>query len=111
MICFFDCLHDLGNPGNALRYARTKLAPSGSLLIVEPNASDKVEENFTPLGRMFYAASTALCVPHAQSEEGDYTLGAQAGPTAIRKITEAAGFSRFKIAQQTLVNLIYEVKL
>jgi ubiquinone/menaquinone biosynthesis C-methylase UbiE len=111
MICFFDCLHDLGDPDKALRYARTKLASQGSLLIVEPNASDKVEENFNPIGRMFYAASTALCVPHAHSEKGGYTLGAQAGPNAVREIAEAAGFSRFKIAQKTLVNLIYELKV
>jgi ubiquinone/menaquinone biosynthesis C-methylase UbiE len=111
MICFFDCLHDLGNPGKALSYARTKLAPSGSLLIVEPNASDKTEDNFNPIGRMFYAASTALCVPHAHSEKGQYSLGAQAGPAAIRKIVEEAGYSVFKIVQQTLVNLIYEAKV
>lgn len=111
IICFFDCLHDLGNPGQALRYARTKLAPSGSLLIVEPNASDKIEENFNPIGRMFYAASTALCVPHAHSEAGEHTLGAQAGPSAIKKIVEEAGYTRFRIAQQTPVNLIYEVNV
>ncbi|MBL0740611.1 class I SAM-dependent methyltransferase [Chryseolinea lacunae] len=111
LICFFDCLHDLGDPGFALRHARTKLAPSGSLLIVEPNASDNVEENFNPIGRMFYAASTALCVPHAHAEGGDYCLGAQAGPSAIKEIAEDAGFSVFRIAQQTPVNLIYEAKV
>lgn len=111
MICFFDCLHDLGNPGKALRHARTKLAPTGSLLVVEPNASDKIEENFNPIGRMFYAASTALCVPHAHSEKGDHCLGAQAGPAVTKKIVEEAGYSYFKIAQQTPINLIYEVKI
>jgi SAM-dependent methyltransferase len=111
LICFFDCLHDLGNPLKALRYARTKLASEGSVLLVEPNASDKIEENFNPIGRMFYAASTALCVPHSHSEDGDYCLGAQAGPGTVGNIVKDAGFSRFKIAQQTLVNLIYEAKV
>ncbi len=26
------------------------------------------EDNFNTIGRMFYAASTALCVPHSHSE-------------------------------------------
>lgn len=111
LICFFDCLHDLGNPLKALRYASTKLAPEGSLLFVEPNAGDNPEDNFNPIGRMFYAASTALCVPHSHSEEGDYCLGAQAGPAAIEKIVKEAGYSRFRIAQQNPINLIFEVKL
>ncbi len=111
LMCFFDCLHDLGNPLKALRYAQTKLAKNGSLLILEPNASDKTEDNFNPIGRMFYAASTALCLPHAHSEEGDYHLGAQAGPAAVEKIVKSAGYSYFNIVQQSLINLVFEVKL
>jgi SAM-dependent methyltransferase len=111
LICFFDCLHDLGNPVHALRYAKNKLAPGGALLIVEPNAGDKPEHNFNPIGRMFYAASTALCVPHAHSEHGDYCLGAQAGPAALEKLTKEAGYTHFKIAHQNLVNLIIEVRV
>lgn len=111
MICFFDCLHDLGNPVKALRYAHTKLASEGSLLVVEPNSSDKTEENFNPIGRMFYAASTALCLPHAHSEDGDYCLGAQAGPAVVEKIVKEAEYSRFRIAQQTPINLVFEVKI
>lgn len=111
LICFFDCLHDFGNPLKALRYAQTKLAGDGSLLIVEPNAGDNPEDNFNPIGRMFYAASTALCVPHSHSEEGGYCLGAQAGPAAVEKLVKEAGYSRFRIAQQTPINLIFEVKL
>ncbi|WP_295120773.1 class I SAM-dependent methyltransferase [uncultured Chitinophaga sp.] len=110
MICFFDCLHDLGNPLKALQYARTKLATDGSLLFVEPNAGDNPEDNFNPIGRMFYAASTALCVPHSHSEDGDYCLGAQAGPAAVKQIVKEAGYSRFRIAQQNPINLIFEVK-
>jgi SAM-dependent methyltransferase len=111
LICFFDCLHDLGNPVQALQYARTKLAKDGTLLIVEPNAGDKPEHNFNPIGRMFYAASTALCVPHAHSEHGDYCLGAQAGPATLEKIVREAGYTHFRIAQQNPVNLIIEVKV
>lgn len=111
LICFFDCFHDLGNPLKALANARKNLAPGGSIMLVEPNASDRVEENFNPIGRMFYAASTALCVPHSRSEEGDYCLGAQAGPSIVEKISKEAGFARFRIADQSPVNLVYELMI
>ena len=56
--CFFDCLHDLGRPVEAARRAREALAPDGTLMPVEPYASDKVEENLNPVGRMYCAASS-----------------------------------------------------
>ena len=109
LIAFFDCFHDFGHPLNSIKYAREKLAPEGVLMLVEPNASDQVEDNFNPIGRMYFAASTALCVPHSHSEEGDYCLGAQAGPSIVEKIAKEAGFSRFRIADQSPVNLVYEI--
>jgi hypothetical protein len=32
-------------------------------MIVEPFANDKVEDNLNPIGRMYYAASSLVCVP------------------------------------------------
>jgi hypothetical protein len=49
-------------------------------------------------------------LPHSHSEEGDYRLGAQAGPAAVEKIVKEAGYSHFRIAQQSLINLVFEVK-
>jgi hypothetical protein len=34
-----------------------------SWMIVEPFANDKVEDNLNPIGRMYYAASSLVCVP------------------------------------------------
>lgn len=111
LICFFDCFHDLGNPLEAVRFARTKLNKQGSLMVVEPFANDKLEDNINPISRMFYAGSTALCVPHSHSEDGDFCLGAQAGPSVVEEITRQAGYSKFRIAEENPVNLIYEVKI
>jgi SAM-dependent methyltransferase len=110
LVCFMDSFHDMGNPLSAISHARTRLAPGGSVMLVEPASSDKVEENFNPLGRMYYAASTALCVPNSHSQEGDYCLGAQAGPSRVEAIVKDAGFESFRIADRTPVNLVYEAK-
>ncbi|MEZ4552823.1 MAG: class I SAM-dependent methyltransferase [Dehalococcoidia bacterium] len=110
LVCFFDCLHDLGDPLAAARQAYGALAPDGAVLLVEPFASDRVEDNFNPVGRLYYAASSLVCLPHAVSEGGLYALGAQAGEAATRAVFEEAGFTRFRRAAETPFNLIFEVR-
>ena len=98
LVTMFDCLHDMGDPVGAARRVRDALAPDGTWLLVEPNASDVVEENFNPVGRLYYAGSTFLCVPNGLSQPGGYALGAQAGEAAIRQVVTEAGFTRFRRA-------------
>jgi hypothetical protein len=69
-----------------------------------------VAGNLNPVGRVYYSASTQLCVPNALSQPGGYALGAQAGETAIRELVSEAGFTRFRRAAQTPFNLVYEVR-
>ncbi|MGP3910177.1 class I SAM-dependent methyltransferase [Nonomuraea sp. 10N515B] len=111
LVTMFDCLHDMGDPLAAARRVREALAPDGTWLLVEPNASDTVEENFNPVGRLYYSGSTFLCVPNALSQPGGYALGAQAGEAAMRELIAEAGFSRFRRAAETPFNVVYEVRL
>ncbi|HEX2075134.1 MAG TPA: class I SAM-dependent methyltransferase [Geodermatophilus sp.] len=110
LVTMFDCLHDMGDPLGAARRVREALAPDGTWLLVEPFAGDGVEENLDPVGRVYYSGSTFLCVPNALSQSGGYALGAQAGEAAIRRLTEEAGFTRFRRAAQTAFNLVYEIR-
>ena len=82
LICFFDTLHDLGDPVAAARHAAEVLAPGGTVLLVEPFANDRVEDNLSPVGQLYYAGSTLICCAHAISEGGKLVLGAQAGQGA-----------------------------
>src|SRR5690348_15838211 len=63
LVCIFVALHDMGDPVGAARHVRSQLADDGTWLVVEPIAADSVEENFNPVGRVFYAGSTMLCTP------------------------------------------------
>jgi 2-polyprenyl-3-methyl-5-hydroxy-6-metoxy-1,4-benzoquinol methylase len=110
LVTAFDCLHDMGDPLGAARHVREALAADGTWLIVEPNAGDTVADNLNPVGRMYYSASTFLCVPNGLSQPGGYALGAQAGEAAIREVATDAGFTRFRRAAETPFNLIYEVR-
>ncbi|MEJ8657427.1 MULTISPECIES: class I SAM-dependent methyltransferase [Streptomyces] len=110
LVMMFDCLHDLGDPLGAARRVRQALAPDGTWLLVEPYASDEVEENFNPVGRLYYSGSTFLCVPNGLSQPGGRALGAQAGEAAVRQVMADAGFTRFRRAARTAFNLVYEIR-
>jgi len=106
----FDCLHDMGDPLAAARHVREALSHDGTWLVVEPYAGDTVADNLNPVGRVYYNASTQLCLPNAMSQSGGYALGAQAGEAAIRRVVTDAGFTRFRRAAETPFNLVYEVR-
>ncbi|AHD03674.1 class I SAM-dependent methyltransferase [Leisingera methylohalidivorans] len=110
LICFFDCLHDMGDPVTAAKRARETLAKDGTVMLVEPYAQDRVEDNLTPVGRLYYAASTTLCCAHALSEDGGWALGAQAGEERLADVFAKAGFSHFRRATETPFNLILEAR-
>jgi SAM-dependent methyltransferase len=110
LICFFDCLHDMGDPVGAARHAYQALKPDGTVLLVEPFAGDRLQENSTPVGRLFYAASTFICTPNSLSQEVGLGLGAQAGEARLREVFREAGFTRFRRATETPFNLICEAK-
>lgn len=110
LVCFFDAIHDMGHPDRALRQTASVLAPGGSLMLVEPFAHDRLEDNINPVSRMYYAGSTLLCCPHAVSERGDYVLGAQAGPEQLTRLITNSGFSQCRQALATPFNLILEAR-
>jgi SAM-dependent methyltransferase len=110
LICFFDCLHDMGDPVGAARHAHQALADGGAVLLVEPFAGSTLAENSTPVGRLYYAASTMICTPNSLSQEVGLGLGAQAGEPRLREVFAEAGFSRFRRATETPFNLILEAR-
>lgn len=110
LICFFDCLHDMGDPVGAAAHARQALESDGTVMLVEPFANDKLEDNFNPVGRMYYGASTMLCTPASLSQEVGLGLGAQAGEARLAAVAREAGFSRFRRATETPFNLVLEAR-
>ncbi|MFP5425147.1 MAG: class I SAM-dependent methyltransferase [Gammaproteobacteria bacterium] len=110
LVCFFDCLHDMGDPVGAARHAYHALKDDGTVMLVEPYAEDTLDGNINPVGRLFYAASTFICTPNSLSQEVGLGLGAQAGEARLRAVFEEAGFKQFRRATQTPFNLILEAR-
>ncbi|HEY7570199.1 MAG TPA: class I SAM-dependent methyltransferase [Nitrososphaeraceae archaeon] len=110
LIAFFDSLHDMEDPRGAAAHAfETLKKPDGLVMIVEPFANDKLEDNLNPIGRIYYASSTMICVPASLSQNGP-ALGAQAGEADISKVVKAGGFKHFRRATHTPFNIVYEAK-
>ena len=109
LVCFFDCLHDMGDPAGACAHARSALAPGGTVLLVEPMAGDRVEDNLNPVGAAYYGFSTLLCTPNSLSQDVGSALGAQAGEARLRDIATSAGFSSVRRVAETPFNMVLEV--
>ena len=110
LICFFDALHDMGDPLTAARHAARCLAPGGTVMLIEPFANDRLEDNISPVARLYYSASTALCCANAIADGGRLVLGAQAGEARLAEVFRRAGFSHFRRAAETPFNLVLEAR-
>jgi 2-polyprenyl-3-methyl-5-hydroxy-6-metoxy-1,4-benzoquinol methylase len=109
-IAFFDCLHDMADPSGAARHARSALKSDGVCMIVEPFAGDQVQNNLNPVGRVYYGASSLICVPVSLAKGGP-ALGAQAGEKRLRKVlVDDGGFTRFRRATETPFNIVLEAR-
>ena len=109
-VAHFDCLHDMEDPTGAARHVRETIAADGTWMIVEPFAGDRPEQNHNAVGRVFYSASTLLCVPHSLALHGP-ALGAQAGEARLREVVvHGGGFTRFRRATETPFNLVLEAR-
>ncbi len=110
LVCFFDCLHDMGDPVGALRHTLQAISDDGVVMLVEPQAGDTVAANLNPIGRLFYAASSLICTPASQSQAVGRALGAQAGPARLTEVANEAGFTRVRTAASTPFNIVLELR-
>jgi 2-polyprenyl-3-methyl-5-hydroxy-6-metoxy-1,4-benzoquinol methylase len=110
LVTMFDSLHDMGDPQGAIAHIRKSMKPDGTLMLVEPAAGDNLEDNFNPVGRVYYAGSTHICVPTSLNQEVGAALGAQAGEKKLGEVIRAGGFSHVRKAVATPFNMVLEAR-
>jgi len=106
LVCLFDALHDMGDPAGACRRVASALVPGGSMLVVEPNAGDRLADNLNPVGAAYYAFSTMLCTPNSLSQDVGAALGAQAGEARLREVICSGGFANVRRIAETPFNIV-----
>lgn len=112
LITMFDCLHDMGDPRGCARHMRDLLKEDGSWMLVEPIAGDQAGDNVgNPVSRLFYNASTMICVPTSLAQEVGEALGAQAGQAKLSEVLRDAGFSQVRRATEGPFNMVLEAQL
>jgi 2-polyprenyl-3-methyl-5-hydroxy-6-metoxy-1,4-benzoquinol methylase len=111
LVTMFDCLHDMGDPRGCAKHVRGLLKPEGSWMIVEPIAADDPSENVgNPVSRLYYNASTMICVPTSLAQEVGEALGAQAGESKLTEVLREGGFRHVRRAAQGPFNMVLEAR-
>ena len=112
LVTMFDCLHDMGDPRGCAKHVRKLMKPSGSWMIVEPIAADHPSVNVgNPVSRLYYNASTMICVPTSLAQEVGEGLGAQAGEAKLTEVLkEGGGFRHVRRAAQGPFNMVLEAR-
>lgn len=108
LVTCFDCLHDMGDPQAAATHIRAALKQGGTWMVVEPMAGDTLDDNINPVGRLYYSASTMICVPTSLAQETGLALGAQAGEKRLAEVIRSGGFGKVRRAAQTPLNMVLE---
>jgi SAM-dependent methyltransferase len=111
LVTSFDCLHDMGDPRGCAHHMRRILKQDGTWMIVEPIAGDRAEDNMNPVGRLYYNASTMICVPTSLDQEVGEGLGAQAGEAKLSAVIRSGGFTQVRRAFTGPFNMVLEARL
>jgi hypothetical protein len=78
--------------------------------MVEVNASNRLEDNINPMGRMMYAASTLYCMTVSLAHDGA-GLGALMGEAKARELANEAGFTHFqRLPIKDAFSALYELR-
>lgn len=111
LVIMLDALHDFTDPARVLDVIRAALRPGGVLLLVEIQASERVEENRGPIGSLMYGTSVLYCLPTSRTH-GGMGLGTMGLPESrIRALCREAGFGSVERVQiQNPVNALYLVR-
>jgi 2-polyprenyl-3-methyl-5-hydroxy-6-metoxy-1,4-benzoquinol methylase len=97
LVTFFEMLHDLARPVDALRAAREALAPGGVVLVADEITADAFAGPADEADRRHYGWSLLMCLPSSMSEPGSAATGAVIRPATVRAYADAAGFASTEI--------------
>lgn len=92
LVLFFEVLHDLGHPVEALVSARNSLAPGGTVIIMDEHVAEALPPPGDPVETFFATASVLWCLPQGRVEPNSEAVGTIMRPDMLRRLAAKAGF-------------------
>ena len=97
LITFFECLHDLSRPAEALAAARLALASGGTVLVMDEKADETLVAPGDDVQRFLAAASVVWCTPQGRVDADSEVIGAVMRPARLHELATEAGFGAVDI--------------
>ena len=92
LVLLLEALHDLAEPGEILRQARSALRADGVLVVADEKVADSFHANGDLIERMMYGWSVVHCLPAARAEENSAAIGTVLREGVLRQLALSAGF-------------------
>ena len=96
LVLFFECVHDMAHPVEAMATARASLADGGTVIVMD----ERVGEHLTvgdPTEIFFATASVLWCLPQGRVEPDSEAVGTVMRPDRFRSLVRDAGWSGIEI--------------
>ncbi|MGZ4155401.1 MAG: methyltransferase domain-containing protein, partial [Actinomycetota bacterium] len=97
LVTFFECLHDMAFPVDALRAASRMLADGGLILVGDERTNDVFSGEQDALDRYHYGWSVFVCLPAAMIDPGAAATGTVMRPSTLRSYALEAGLTAFEV--------------
>jgi SAM-dependent methyltransferase len=111
VITTFDVIHDAADPHGLLRAIREALAPDGTYVCLDINCSNRLEENFGPLGALFLGFSVMYCMTTSLAAGGVGLGTVGFHEHKVQELCAEAGFSTIrKVPIDNPFHNLYEIR-
>jgi SAM-dependent methyltransferase len=97
LVAFFECVHDLPHPTEALRTARHAVAPGGTVLVMDERTAEQFTAPGDEVERFFAAFSPLWCLPQGRVEPDSEAPGTLMRPSVLREFARRAGYTDVEI--------------
>jgi 2-polyprenyl-3-methyl-5-hydroxy-6-metoxy-1,4-benzoquinol methylase len=110
LITLFWTLHHVVDPVKLLTSVRGALTRGGTLLVLEANVAEKLEDNINTWANWLYGASMFDCAVTSATEGGP-AYGALMKESEVRELAHKAGFTHFRrLSVESRWDALYEIK-
>ena len=94
---FFEALHDMAHPVEALAAARRALRPGGRVVVMDERAEEQFAPGGSEIERLLAASSVLHCLPVGMSQPGSAATGAMFRPDTMRRYAADAGYAGVEV--------------